>query len=244
MFEPLRFRWQSFWYNFQWGDYANFLNGIAAKASVFIPLIGYAVIFNDYITGYLSFKNLTGALETTLFINSSDRLRFIFVGLITLALANLTYRICRPYVVKIGETQTKYIDYMLQYATASTFLALHQGIKHSGFDPYTQEGKYYTDDWDLFWRESTWQRSGKGDLRAEDYSQKLAGYDLVNFNNAKARHQSLILSILIETYFREGRKRRPQLVCCLVIASIGYVFLLIPSLDLIAKVLQLTFLTS
>ncbi|MDU8926317.1 hypothetical protein RXV86_02870 [Alisedimentitalea sp. MJ-SS2] len=240
MFEWIKLRWSVFSYNFTWDDYSEFLNGYAAKASFLVPIIGYAVLFNDYVTDHLEFENLTNEVKTTFFLDSESRVRFIFFGFLLLAAANTFYRIFRPYAIKVSETSQGYADYFLKYGTAGTFLRLHQEIHHSKFDPLTIDGKYYTDDWDLFWQEASWAGSGKNELIKEDRNQKLVGYDRVNFSEAKKRHENVLLSILRETYFRESRKRRPLLVICLTFATVGYLLLLIPSIDLLLRVLQLT----
>lgn len=239
MFEGLRSRWHIFEYNFSWDDYVPMLNGPAAKASLFIPIIGYALLFNDAVAEHLKFQALTNDIRTTVFINSDARLRFIFLGLLLLAAGNLLYRIWRPFALKLGETEKDYVNYLMENASAGTFLRLHLEHQRTGYDPLTQGGKYYTDDWELFWREAQWQGSGKGRLKKEDFNQDLVGYNRVDFSAAKQRHQSLLLDLLHETYFREARKKRFKLCLCLVVVTAGYILLVIPSLDLCIRVLEL-----
>jgi len=161
------------------------------------------------------------------------------MGFMLLATANLLYLFWRPHVLKLGETEEKFIQYYLENATASSFLQLHNTHRQTGFDPLTQEGKYYNDDWDLFWREAVWPFRGKNKLQKEDHSATLPGYERVNFVEAKRRHQSVLLSLLRETYFRESRKRRLSLVICIVTALAGYTALVIPSADLCIRVLEI-----
>ena len=241
MFERLRSKFDTFQYNFRWDDYVSYLNGTTAKAARFVPLIGYAIIFNDYVAENLTFSELAGEdLRTTFFLQPDARLRFIFFGVFILAFANAAYLLARPYALKIAETERGYTDYFLNYGTAETFLRLHLEIQRETH--FTLDGKYYTDDWDLFWREATWVLSGKGNLKKEDFSTPPPGYQSVHFSDAKLRHQSLLLSILRETYFREATSRRLRLCVVLLLATVGYALLAIPSLDLFLRVLEIVFL--
>ena len=240
MFDGVKVRWQTFEYNFTWADYTAYLNGPIARTSYMIPLIGYAVIFNDYVTDNVTFSNLANEVSTTFFLNSADRVRFLFFGFIIIAAANLAYKALRPKLLKFGENQRDFNEHFLSQATAETFLQLHLKIRGDDFDPLTLDGKYYDDDWDLFWREARWSDSGKNYLKENTDVRDFPDYLRVDFEDAKRRHKSLLLSILRETYFRESRKKRPQLIFCLALCSVGYLLLLVPSVDLTLRVLELT----
>lgn len=241
MFNWLSIKWRVFAYNFSWDDYASYLNGNIAKSSFIIPIIGYAVIFNDYVTDEFTFENLTNEVQTTFYLEKDLRLRLIFFAFLFLAGANLCYRVFRPHAMKIGETFTEYADYHLNNVPSHVFLRLHQEVKTSDYDPSTIDGKYYDDDWELFWREAHWSQSGQNLLDKDTPLENLHDYGRVDYEQAKKRHKSLLLSILRETYFRETTRRRPQLAFCLFIATIGYSLLLIPSIDLTLRVIELTF---
>lgn len=241
MFDWIALKWRIFQYNFTWDDYAGYLNGHIAKAALFVPVIGYTLIFNDYVTDELTFKNLTNEVRTTFFLERDLRLRFLFFASLILASANLSYRLMRPNAMKLGESLEEYSLYFLNHVPSHVFLRLHQEIRSSDFDPYTQDGKYYDDDWELFWREAQWSKSGKNLLGKESDLERLEDYQRVDFERAKQRHKSVLLSILRETYVRKTRKRRPQLVFCIVLATVGYGLLIIPSVDLTLRVIELTF---
>jgi hypothetical protein len=233
-------RWDAFWYNFAWPDYVGLLNGPLAKLALFFPVIGYAILFNDFIAQKYAFSELTGDLKATYFLPENTRLRLVFFGLMLLASANLLYRWRRPYCLRLGESLSEYTDCMMRFATAGTFLEMHRQIRGAGFDPWTVDGKYYDDDWDLFWREAVWTESGQNVLQSKNHSQELPGYERVDFTAAKQRHQTLLLSIIRETYFRESRKRRGWLISALILASSGYALMLLPSVDLTLRVLEFT----
>lgn len=234
-------KWYGFQYNFTWDDYATYLNGHIAKAAFFVPIFGYAVIFNDYVTGEFTFKNLTNEVRTTFFLNPEARLRFLFFSSLFLAAANLSYRLMRPNAMKLGENLEDFSQYYLTHVPSHVFLRLHEEISSGEYDPYTLDGKYYDDDWDLFWREAHWSQSGSNLLDQNTSLDDLKDYQRVDFEQAKRRHKSLLLSILREIYFRRTRQRRPQLVFCILLATIGYLLLITPSTDLTLRVIELTF---
>jgi hypothetical protein len=62
----------------------------------------------------------------------------------------------------------------------------------------------------------------------------------VDWKAAKSRFEGLLRSILIENFYRNNIKRRLALTCRLLLALCGYVLLLIPSVDLFAKVIRVT----
>uniref|UniRef100_UPI003B51D8E0 hypothetical protein n=1 Tax=Roseovarius indicus TaxID=540747 RepID=UPI003B51D8E0 len=241
MFERIASKWRVFVYNFTWDDYATYLNGHITKAALVIPIFGYAVIFNDYVTDELTFENLTNEVQTTFFLDPDARLRLLFFASLILAAGNLSYRLMRPHAMKVGESLEDYSEYFLNHVPSPAFLRLHREIQSSDFDPYTTDGKYNHDDWELFWREAHWSQSGRNLLDEDTLLEDLYDYQRVDYEQAKRRHKSVLLSILRETYFRETRKRRPQLTFCILLATVGYALLIIPSLDLTLRVIELTF---
>ncbi len=212
MFERLATKWRVFEYNFSWDDYSSYLNGNIAKASFFIPILGYAVIFNDYVTDNMTFKNLAGEFDTTFFLNSEDRLRFLYFGFLFLAFANIAYRLFRPYALKIGENLENYSNYFLTYAPSHAFLRLHQEIRHSGQDPWTQDGKYYDDEWQLFWREAQWPESGQGLLDKDTPLENLSEYARVDYEEAKKHY--FYLSLERPTFARPEKNVRNSFCVC------------------------------
>lgn len=240
MISWIRLKWDTLSYNFSWDQFTWYLNGNVAKAARFVPIVGYLVIFNDYVTDQITFQNLTNEVQSTLFLDPDVRLRLIFFGFLFLAAANALYFLMRPYTIKIGESSEEFSEYYLNQVPSHVFLRLHQEIRQE--EHWTPDGKYFDDDWNLFWREAQWPFSGQNQLEKHSKLSDLNGYDRVDYEQAKNRHKSVLLSILRETYFRESRKRRPQLVLVIALATFGYAMLLVPSIDLTGRVIQLTIL--
>lgn len=236
MFDGLASRWHVFWYNFAWYDYAKLLNGTPSKLAIVFPLIGYAILFNDYVVSDYGFKSLTGEVKTHLFLNTDLKLRFAFIGMMLVAFANVFYKVRRPYMMRHGESQIEFNKTVDELFTYGDLLGLHNQIRRSGFDPLTRDGKYYDEEWEAFSDDCVWPEIGQG-VRERSIRAFREETRKRNFSEAKQRHSSLVRSILRETYFRECRGRRTSLVVCVFAAIVGYTLILLPSLDLSAVIL-------
>ncbi|WP_425049703.1 hypothetical protein [Psychromarinibacter sp. S121] len=231
--------WQTFWYNFNWADYSRFLNGRSARISTAIPILGYAVLFNDYVIERIDFKELTGSIQTHFLASGDLRFRLMFLGAFFIAIANIFYRIRRPSIMRLGETKEAFYDYAFKYFTFRTLSMFHLEIKRSGFDPWTPDGKYYDADWDSFRADAVLDDGGKRMLPS-DRAEAFDRISSVNFAEAKRKHEDLIRSILRETYFARTRVRRKSLLFCIFIFFCGFTMLLVPGLDLCARVIEVT----
>lgn len=59
--------WDGFWYNFGWSDWVHYIDGWIPRFSLFVPVVGYLIIFNDRIGGSIAFQSLLGIpLHTSL----------------------------------------------------------------------------------------------------------------------------------------------------------------------------------
>lgn len=244
MFEDVKIGWSTFWANFSWESWVTYLNGPIARAAFLVPIIGYLILFNDFIAGYLEFTNITQAqgvisTDTNYFLNKGDRLKLVYFGLITLAFSTVYFYWKRPHVIKQGRSLDKYMDFGLTYFTVYDFTQMHYAIQHEGHT--SVYGKYYTDDWEAFLDDARWSESGAKETQILGPKGKRENRDHVSFSEAKKTHEDLLRSLLIDTYKRETMKRRVALVACIAWASIGYALLLIPSADLFLKVVESTF---
>jgi hypothetical protein len=220
----LKMKWDIFTYNYSWPQYTHILDGWIAKCALAVPIIGYLIIFNDAITDHLSFKKLTDGAAGLL--SSSARLKFTYIGMLTLGAANALYSIRRPYVMRIGKDQFDYVERALQHFTVSDYIRIHGDIRNTGFDPRTRHGKYYDSEYKDFLAYSS-PSSGR-DATKTDF----------HWVDAKAKFEGLLRSMLIETFVTESAKRRKSLSLCLFLALVGYGLLLVPSLDLFFRVMS------
>ncbi|CAN5378321.1 hypothetical protein BH10PSE7_BH10PSE7_22640 [soil metagenome] len=219
-------KWQIFKYNFGCPDYVWLLDGWISRLTLGIPIVGYLILFNDTISGHLQFNSLASESLLRFGISSSSRLKFVYLGLLLIGIANIAYRLARPYVMKIGVNQFEYVETALKHFTFSSYLQMHEDIRHSKYGAHTGHGKYYDSEWEGF-KLAAIGSDTLGEGRVIE----------AHWLGAKNQYESLLRSILIETYSRQIVRRRWRLVFCIILAAVGYALLSIPSLDLFAKVM-------
>ena len=226
MLRKISGRFNSFLYNFGWSGYVPYIDGWIPRFSLFVPIIGYLIIFSDQIGGAINFANLSGA-SSTYGLTGQDRLRFVYFGLFALGASNLLYRIRRPYIFRHGTNENEFARTALEHFTFGDFLSFHHQIRHQGH--YTLNGKYYDSEWDGF------VAAGSNPGEGTENVQRTRHWE-----NAKSQYGSLLRSILAETFFRENSKKKVSLVVCVILSTLGYVLLAIPSADLFIKVVLST----
>lgn len=94
----------------------------------------------------------------------------------------------------------------------------------------TLDGKYYDSEWDGFAEAA--RDPGEGTDRVERNG---------SWDEAQSRYGSLLRSILRETFFRGDTQRRLWLSICVVLSTVGYLLLAVPSIDLFVKVVLSSF---
>ena len=220
--DVVRGRWQSFWYNFGWSDWVAYIDGWIPRFSLFVPIVGYLILFADQVGGSLNFNNLTGP-AVDFGLTGRERLRFVYFGLFCLGVSNFFYRIKRPYIFKFGTDRISYSRTALESFTYQDFVSLHHEIRSKNH--YTLDGKYYDSEWDGFKEAAT--NPGEGTDRVERTG---------HWEEAKSKYGSLLRSVLSETFFRSNLQRRSWLVLCIILSTAGYLLLAAPSVDLFVKV--------
>ena len=225
--EALRSRLQTFWYNFGWSEWVPYVDGWIARFSLFVPIVGYLILFADQLGGSLHFKHLAGA-TTEVGLTGPQRLRFVYFGLFALGISNFLYRLKRPYIFKFGTTRIDFSRTGLESFTYQDFLSMHHEIRSKTH--YTLDGKYYDSEWDGFKEAAT--NRGEGTDRVERTG---------HWEDSKSKYGSLLRSILSETFFRGNIQRRSWLVACIALSTAGYLLLFVPSADLFIKVLLSSF---
>lgn len=216
-----------FTYNFGWKDYIPLIDGWLARCAIGVPAVGYLVLFNDSAVSYISFNQLTSDSTNLLFTSGGNRLRLLYFGLIFLGISNLIYRWKRPWVHKYGKDIDTFVHNCLESCTPTEYINFHNTIRVEGH--HTSYGKYYDSEWDGF-RSLALGVEGKSDAKNRPG----------HWIEAKSRYEHLLRSILHETFFRNTVKRRIWLGICILLSSLGYIMLLIPSFDLFQAVVQST----
>jgi hypothetical protein len=224
--DHLEMKWSGFAYNYRWSIYTFLFEGWIAKCAMGVPIIGYLILFNDSITEHLSFNHLANENSVRFGLSSIVRLKLIYLGLVFLGVASIVYRLRRPFVMHIGTSQFDYVERALNHFTVSNYINMNDEIRMGGHK--TLHGKYYDSEFDSFLNLALGKRSA-------DSSRDETTAD---WGTAKTKYEGLLRSILIENFFRNIIKRRIELTCCIFLALTGYALLLIPSLDLFAKVMN------
>ncbi|WP_133819439.1 hypothetical protein [Tahibacter aquaticus] len=227
LFAAFDSRYTSFWYNFGWSRWVAYIDGWIPRFSLFVPIVGYLIIFSDQVGGSLHFNNLAGPVHD-FGLTGQERLRFVYFGLFFLGVSNFIYRIKRPYVFRFGTDRVSYGRTALESFTYHDFLSLHHEIRSKNH--YTLDGKYYDSEWDGFRDAAT--NPGEGTDLVERTG---------HWEEAKSKYGSLLRSVLSETFFRSNLQRRSWLVLCSILSTVGYLLLAAPSFDLFVKVFLSTF---
>lgn len=218
-----------FWYNFQWPHYVWLLDGWTSRLSMAMPIIGYLILFNDTIATHLSFERLASGRPSILGLTSYSGLAFIYIGLTLVGAANIAYYLFRPKIMTLGTSTNEYVESGLKNFTFHTYLNFHDEIRYSGYE-VTSTADYYDSEWQEFCELATGRIAGSTQPRVRQ-----------NWVEAKSKFEGLLRSILREIYVRRVTGRRFLLVICILMASIGYSALLIPSTDLFLRVISAIF---
>lgn len=234
LFDWMRFRWSIFAYNYQWANYTVLFSGNLARVSAFVPFFGYLIIFNDGISQYLTFERLAPKASGSALISSETRLRLVYFGLLSLGLSEIIYLLRRPHVIKLGANFFAFKAKILDLASPRYFAEIHYEIKNSRFDPSTQGGKYYDRDYEDFMEVCTGAKPGRSIREAYEAGKS------ANWDEARSRFEPLLTGMLEEKYFVEGRKRLYSLSIALAFAILGYLFLAVPSIELLLRVIAVS----
>ena len=222
LIDRVRAKWDIFTYNYGWADWVSYIDGWIPRFSLFFPIVGYLILFNDTVSDSLVFSKLIGA-EIQWGLSGADRLRFLYFGLLFLGLSNFIYRVRRPYTFRFGTSLVEYTRTALEFFTYGDFLQMHGQIRDKGH--ISTDGKYYDSEWDGFSNAATNTDEGRESVKRDG-----------NWDEAKKAYGGLLRSILRESFYRGDRQRRGWLSICLVSSTTGYLLLIVPGADLFIKV--------
>jgi hypothetical protein len=220
--------WQTFKYNYGWSDYVTLFDGWIARCAMAVPIIGYLILFNDFIVTHLSFDLLAKEKTLRFGLGSGARLKLIYFGLLLLGSANILYRVRRPFLMKHGRNEKEYVEHALATFVLDDYIQVHNVIRREGHT--TPYGKYYDSEYQDFRdmaRGVHGDQPGKENVRSD-------------WSGAKQKYEALLRSMLMDFYFRHQTTRRIALSICLALAISGYALLFIPSVDLFVKVVAIS----
>ena len=225
IYHALLSKWQTFWYNFAWSDWLTYVDGWIPRLALSVPIVGYLILFNDTVSHALEFVHITSQPINEIGLTGTQRLRFIYFGLIALGVSNFIFRLKRPFAFRYGTNVKDYSKACLDLFNLYDFVQLHDTIRLEGHK--TPQGNYNDSEWDGFLKAAT--NTGEGTDRVERDG---------NWDDACGRYGNLLRAILSETFFRQNIRRRLWLVTCVILSTLGYLLLAVPSIDLFVKVLR------
>lgn len=225
IYHALLSKWQTFWYNFAWSDWLPYVDGWIPRLALSVPIVGYLILFNDTVSHALEFVYITSQPINEIGLTGTQRLRFIYFALIALGVSNFIFRLKRPFAFRYGTNVKDYSKACLDLFTLYDFVQLHDTIRLERHK--TPKGNYDDSEWDGFVEAAT--NTGEGTDRVERDG---------SWDDACRRYGNLLRSILSETFFRQNIRRRHWLAICVILSTLGYLLLSVPSIDLFVKVVR------
>jgi hypothetical protein len=223
VFNSLKLRWQTVVYNYSWSNWVPYIDGWIPRFSLLFPFVGYLILVNDEIAKVLQFHHLTGTEQYAWGLSAVIRLRLVYYGLFFLGVSNFIYRLKKPYAFRFGANLIDYTKTGLELFTLGDYVQIHGTIRHEGH--LTLDGKYYDSEWEGICAAARNQGEGTDKVVRSG-----------SWEDAKRQYGSLLRSMLRENFFRNDTRGRSWLTACVLLSTLGYLLLAIPSLDLFAKV--------
>ncbi len=224
----IKSRWRSLLANYRWSDWVKYIDGWIPKFALFIPILGYLILFNDEISQAFEFSNMIDKEVLGTGLSSHHRLRLIYFGLILLGMSNLLYRVAKPYQFKFGDNFIDCSKTCLEIFTLTNYIEIHGRIRREGH--YTTSGKYYDSEWEGFLEAARNTHEGRDSVKRDG-----------NWESAKSQYGGLLRNMLYDEFFWHDVKNRFWLSTCIALSSLGYFFLIIPSGDIFIKIIRSTF---
>ena len=187
----------------RWSMWVPFLDGWISRFSIFIPLVGYLILFSDAIADKWEFSTLIGpTTETDFGLTSSQRLRFMYFGLLLLGLSYFIYRIRKPTIFRYGTNLVDYTKTALETFTFLDFEKIQENIykDSSGRRFATKES---SDPEHFLYHDWEW---GKFSQSAVGYGDNSSKTNDGNWDAARRMHGGLLRIILRETFFQKDRQ--------------------------------------
>ncbi len=214
--------------NYRWSNHVSYIDGWIPKASLLIPILGYLILFNDATADFINFNTIANEKNINFGLIGNSRLKMIYFAFMFLGISNLWYRMRRPYQFRFGTDVMQYTRTALEVFKLTDYRDIHHRIRHEGHN--TSGGKYYDSEWDGFIEAARNIGEGTGQVKHTG-----------DWEKAKSKYGNLLRGILDDAYYEADTTRRVDLSFCLVLSTIGYILLTIPSGDLFIKILLTLF---
>jgi len=188
-------------------------NSSVVKATILVPFVGYAIIFNDKLIEYLQVSNqISGGSSGVV----SWRLVISYLGLSSIALGSIIYTLLCPEIIKKYDSAASYVREVGDHLSDFAFELMETELRDADF-------------------------SGVVFARKDDYLQSLK-FARTDPQRATAKRDYVVELMTYYFFWRNNnRKNTFWRVTCLGFYSLGFALLLIPSIDVFTKVVRILF---
>lgn len=214
-------KFRSDWKFVQWQYVERVVSNDLARIVGMVPLIGYLILFNDEIADMASFKAIAGVrgdIASPFFLSSLTKMRLVFFGSLLLLLANLIFKVLRPQILEVSKGDIEF--------------SIRVRDSYSVHELATMEEQVFSDRWKqrlpIFWKVFDGFRTKKPlvsgfrpDARAIMFS----------------KHGEYIHFLAREWWTGQMHKFRVARLASMILGITGYVFLIVPTLDISQAVL-------
>ncbi|MEM6498557.1 MAG: hypothetical protein AAF709_17760 [Pseudomonadota bacterium] len=210
------------WKLVRWESVKGVANNDFTRVVALIPIAGYLILFNDEITGMVSFDVLAGVGETDrspFLLDGLTKLRLVFFGSLLVLFSFITYRIFRPKVLEASKNDLEFSELVRQRYSVYELAQIEERV-HS---------ESWTERTEAFWIVLGKRRAKKPvvsgfrpDVRAQMFS----------------NHGDYIGFLAREWWIGMMHTFRPARICSLAFGIGGYAMLAISTLDIAQAVLR------
>lgn len=214
---------------YSWDRFSVLFDGWISRSSIFVPIIGYMILFNDFVAEYFTFKLITSQNEGLFMLDQGLRLRLAYFGMIGLGISSLAYFALRPWALTYGTTENEFKNNAFERFSVNDYL-LCKEIALKNNDPSFVD-RPFDEIWDQFAR------------AVEEYvNQNKKDQSMRQWVNVRNQYNVFLMSLLEHVFYIETRRRLFFLTICIFLSSFGYAILGLISLDLFQAVFRSTFL--
>jgi hypothetical protein len=123
-------------------------NSSSIKMTIFIPAIGYLVLFNQKLISFVQLSPIIfGTSSPENFDAGFHRLLMIYFGLVSLSVASLIYQFFCPQEIKLYDSSTHYISAVRDNLSANQLSQIENYLlfNHKSKEEYLHIGKQWID---------------------------------------------------------------------------------------------------
>ena len=223
-------------YNLSWHHLEPIVNTRFTQASFSIPIVGYLLLFNDTVVGYLNFNLITGGV-VSYFLESGQRLRYIYFGLCLMAVAYAWYILRRPKILNLATSPISFVEAGMHAFTVYEIVQIFGSVDSRHGGPVTSLWDFDHTDLEKFVNDAIEGDDVESYLRSIKKRSKRSSAT-TSRGAAIDKHSEFIRSLLHEHFAQKTRTRRVELTLLGVVSGFAYLLLAIPSLDMFFSIVR------